>query len=106
MLTGQNGILNRTAIEEENGIRAVIPNGFYIARYEAGLPADENLWAWKNNAIYGCTNGKDSGSLDGNRNENIGTMTPVSKKNNASWNRVSQTNAVKLSKKCMKEVQQ
>ena len=72
MLTGQNGILNRTAIEEENGIRAVIPNGFYIARYEAGLPADENLWAWKNNA---------------------------------SWNRVSQTNAVKLSKKCMKEVQ-
>ena len=73
--------------------------GFYIARYEAGLPADEKLWSWKDNATYGWTNGKEAGSLDGDRNTNIDAMTPVSKKNNASWNRVSQVNAVKLSKK-------
>ena len=73
--------------------------GFYIARYEAGLPTDENLWEWKNNAIYGWTNNQSAGSLNGERNTNIDTMVPVSKKNNASWNRVSQQNAKILSEK-------
>ena len=73
--------------------------GFYIARYEAGLPADENLWSWQNDAKYGWTNGKNPGDTEGERNSNISKMTPVSKKNNASWNRVSQVNAITLSEK-------
>ena len=73
--------------------------GFYIARYEAGLPADEKLWSWQNGATYGWTNNKNPGDLEGERNSNISEMTPVSKKNNASWNRVSQESAVTLSKK-------
>ena len=73
--------------------------GFYIARYEAGLPADENLWSWQNDAKYGWTNGKNPGDTAGERNSNISKMTPVSKKNNASWNRVSQVNAITLSEK-------
>ncbi len=81
--------------------------GFYIARYEAGLPEDNSLWKKENGAAYGWTNGKSNGSLEGNRNNDknetpvsqIAGMIPVSKKNNASWNRISQQNAVEVSKK-------
>ena len=72
--------------------------GFYIARFEAGLPESSNLWERKDGAVYGWTNGEEAGSLNGNRNENISKMIPVSKKNNASWNRISQKNAVVVSK--------
>ena len=73
--------------------------GFYIARYEAGLPTNDKLWSWKNNAEYGWTNEQIAGSLDGDRNTNIDTMIPVSKKNNASWNKISQEQAINVSKK-------
>ena len=80
--------------------------GFYIARYEAGLPENSELWAKKDGATYGWTNGQAAGSLNGTRNEKNGKqisefedMVPVSKKNNASWNRISQKNAVAVSKK-------
>ena len=71
--------------------------GFYIARYEAGLPENNSLWAKKDEATYGWTNGQAAGSLNGTRNTD--SMIPVSKKNNASWNRISQKNAVAVSKK-------
>ena len=71
--------------------------GFYIARYEAGLPENNSLWAKKDGATYGWTNGQPAGNLSGNRN--VDTWAPVSKKNNASWNRISQKNAVAVSKK-------
>ena len=81
--------------------------GFYIARYEAGLPENSALWSKKNGATYGWTNGQAAGSTGGNRNNDeknipvsqIDGMIPVSKKNNASWNRISQKNAVAVSKK-------
>ena len=73
--------------------------GFYIARYEAGLPQNSALWERKNNATYGWTNGELAGSLSGDRNTNILGMKPVSKKNNASWNRISQENALDVSSK-------
>ena len=79
--------------------------GFYIARYEAGLPEDKTLWS-KEGGTYGWTNGENAGSLNGNRNEKNGKkiseidgMIPVSKKKNASWNRISQKNAAAISKK-------
>ena len=79
--------------------------GFYIARYEAGLPEDKTLWS-KDGGTYGWTNGENAGSLSGNRNEKNGKqiseiegIIPVSKKNNASWNRISQINAEEVSKK-------
>ena len=71
--------------------------GFYIARYEAGLPENEKLWAKRDGATYGWTNGEESGSLNGTRDTT--SMIPVSKKNNASWNKISQKNAVTVSKK-------
>ena len=70
--------------------------GFYIARYEAGLPEDKTLWT-KNGGTYGWTNGEAAGSLKGNRNTTA--MIPVSKKNNASWNGISQKNALTVSQK-------
>ena len=80
--------------------------GFYIARYEAGLPENSELWAKKDGATYGWTNGQAAGNTSGTRNEKDGKqisefndMVPVSKKNNASWNRISQKNAVAVSKK-------
>ncbi len=73
--------------------------GFYIARFEAGLPENSDLWERKDGAAYGWTNGEEAGSLNGNRNDNISEMIPVSKKNNASWNRISQKNAVDVSRK-------
>ena len=80
--------------------------GFYIARYEAGLPENSELWAKKDGTTYGWTNGQAAGNTSGTRNEKNGKqisefedMIPVSKKNNASWNRISQKNAVAVSKK-------
>mgnify|MGYP004631211853 CR=1 FL=1 len=71
--------------------------GFYIARYEAGLPENDKLWAKEDGATYGWTNNQAAGSLNGTRDTT--SMIPVSKKNNASWNRISQKNAVKVSEK-------
>ena len=69
--------------------------GFYIARYETGLPEDETLWP-KKGGTYGWKNAT-------NKDRNVDTMLPVSKKNNASWNRISPKNALTVSKKmyCM-----
>ena len=80
--------------------------GFYVARYEAGLPENNELWGKKDGAIYGWTNGQAAGSTSGNRNEKdrkqiseFDDMIPVSKKNNASWNKISQVNAKIVSQK-------
>ena len=70
--------------------------GFYIARYEAGLPEDNTLWKKENGAIYGWKNAS-------NKDRNVDTIIPVSKKNNASWNRISQTNAKTVSEKMYKD---
>ena len=80
--------------------------GFYVARYEAGLPENSELWGKKDGAIYGWTNGQAAGSTSGNRNEKdrkqiseFDDMIPVSKKNNASWNKIGQVNAKIVSQK-------
>ena len=59
--------------------------GFYIARYEAGVPETASFYANKDGANYVTWN------------KNVETGAPVSKKNNQSWNFISQENAVKVS---------
>lgn len=58
--------------------------GFYMGRFEAGLPESSGLWANKSGAAYKVTG------------RNSSTIIPVSKKNNASWNRITQINAEKV----------
>ena len=60
--------------------------GFYIARYEAGVPSTADFYANKDGAIY-----------EKKEKKNIETGSPVSKKNNQSWNFITQENAVKVS---------
>ena len=74
--------------------------GFYVARYEAGLPENKDNALWSKNGgknTYRWTNGEAPGSTKGSRNTT--SMIPVSKKNNASWNRISQVNAKIVSQK-------
>ena len=60
--------------------------GFYIARYEAGVPSIADFYANTDGATY-----------EREEKKNVGTGSPVSKKNNQSWNFISQQNAVKVS---------
>ena len=60
--------------------------GFYIARYEAGIPSTADFYANTDGATY-----------EKEEKKNMGTGFPVSKKNNQCWNFISQENAVKTS---------
>ena len=64
--------------------------GFYIARYEAGLPT--TFYENKDGAVYVRDEKK-----------NTASEIPVSKKNTPSWNFISQQNAVEVSKNMYKE---
>lgn len=59
--------------------------GFYVARYEAGVP-NSNFYSVQDGAAYITTSVK-----------NVSNLKPVSKKDTFSWNYISQTNAVTLS---------
>ena len=68
--------------------------GFYVARYEAGVP-NEEFYSTTNNAEY-VTNAK--------KNSNdVLSLSPVSKKNTFSWNYISQEKAVTVSENMYKE---
>lgn len=60
-------------------------NGFYVARFEAGIP-------------NGAKNGTEYST-----EKNVTTYTPVSKKGSAVWNYIDQTNAIKVAKKMYEE---
>ena len=62
--------------------------GFYVARYEAGVPSDAPFYANEDGTTYYTSGSK-----------NVDTYKPVSKANNQSWNYISQPNAVKVSQK-------
>ena len=64
--------------------------GFYIARYEAGVPSDASFYANSNGATY--ITEKDTNILDNG-------YKPVSKKNNQAWNYISQKTAKALGEK-------
>ena len=60
--------------------------GFYIARYEAGVPSNAPFYANTNGAKYETSSKK-----------NTDQYIPVSKKNTPSWNYISQTNSKTVS---------
>ena len=64
--------------------------GFYIARYEAGVPSNASFYADSNGATY--VTDKDTNVLNSG-------YKPVSKKNNQAWNFVSQKTAKVLGEK-------
>ena len=82
---------------DENSVKQY--GGFYIGRFEAGLPKE--YWKKQEDGTYEL-------KWDGNY-ENIAQLserinipinyTPVSKKNNPSWNGITQENAKKVSEK-------
>lgn len=59
--------------------------GFYIARYEAGVPTEKDFYANQDGNTYERSS------------KNVETGRPVSKKNNQCWNFISQKNALKIS---------
>ena len=68
--------------------------GFYVARYEAGIP-EEMTEAYVNT---------DGGAYTQAEKKNNPNYTPVSKKGVQAWNRISQKNAKTVSKKwCLEE---
>lgn len=62
-------------------------NGFYVARYEAGIPEEmTDIYANTDNAQY-------------NTNRDVTDYTPVSKKGVQAWNLITQTNSKIVAKK-------
>ncbi len=74
--------------------------GFYVARYEAGVPSNAPFYASKDGDTYYYANGADINAKtnDGN-GKNTKDYKPVSKKENQVWNCISQLNAKKVSEK-------
>ncbi len=65
--------------------------GFYVARYEAGVPENANFYASDDGDLY-YTN-------ETNPSKNVTTYIPVSKKGVQVWNYISQENALEVSSK-------
>ena len=63
--------------------------GFYVARYEAGVPEEASFYVSEKSSTL--TNQKGEAK---NATDKIKTLSPVSKKGNQAWNFISQTNAV------------
>ena len=84
-----NGDTGWIWIDDGGNIESVKQNGgFYVARYEAGLPESAPFYPNEsNNYKYGTDR------------ENIELYVPVSKRNNACWNMITQKSAEILSSK-------
>ena len=82
--------------KEEGGNATSVANngGFYVARFEAGIPdnAPFSVNHKDNNSLTYYTNGS------GNNSKNTTSYIPVSKQGMQAWNYISQENAVKVSK--------
>ena len=65
--------------------------GFYVARYEAGVPEDANFYASNDGDIYYTDST--------NPSKNVTTYAPVSKKGVPTWNYISQVDALEVSSK-------
>ena len=77
--------------------------GFYIARYEAGIPDGKN--GQTKASFY--TEGAGEYNIKGRGNQSesaaVADLKPVSKKNHPSWNLITQENAVKVSSNMYKD---
>ena len=70
--------------------------GFYVARYEAGVPSNAPFYASKQGDVY-YTDEKEGENTS--KTKNTDKYTPVSKKGQQVWNYISQTNAKKVAEK-------
>ncbi len=68
--------------------------GFYIGRYEAGVPRDANFYVDSEGATYYGGEEKDSDA--------VLSMSPIVQKNTQSWNYISQEKAKKVSENMYK----
>ncbi len=71
--------------------------GFYIGRYEAGIPSTASFYETADNGNYLRTTSLNSGRDV--TEENGKTLKPVSRKNNPSWNDITQEHAREVSGK-------
>ena len=69
--------------------------GFYIARYEAGVPENANFYVASNST-------SDKAYKRENNMRDVNTYKPVSKKGNQVWNLISQINAKEVSENMYK----
>ena len=79
--TDEEGEANKESVEKYGG--------FYVARYEAGVPSDAPFYANTEGATY-YTN-------ETNPSKDVAAYKPVSKANNQSWNYISQEKAITVS---------
>ena len=89
--TGENAGKTITDWRDYGGNEASVTKygGFYVARFEAGVPSEAT-------DFYAS---KDGDAYKTNSEKNNNTYAPVSKKNNQSWNYISQINAKTVSVK-------
>lgn len=66
-------------------------DGFYVARYEAGVPANANFYVNTGDTTYYTATTTPS--------KNVDVYIPVSKPKNQAWNCITQINAIKVSEK-------
>ena len=70
--------------------------GFYVARYEAGVPSNAPFYASKQGDVY-YTDEKTGENTS--KTKDTDKYTPVSKKGQQAWSYISQTNAKKVAEK-------
>ncbi len=80
--TGQKSLTDLQA-RQKNGELTEKGVGFYVARYEAGIPEEATFHPSKTSNAYKTDD------------KNIGTIAPVSKKGYPAWSYISQTNSKK-----------
>ncbi len=84
-------------IDEEKNKKSVEENkGFYIARYEAGVPSNADFYVDESTSDKSY---KDANSKDTTQTKTGENLKPVSKARNQCWNLISQINALKVSER-------
>ncbi len=73
-------------------------HGFYVARYEAGVPENAPFYASKDGGAYKGIPKINEDNIFLEEGRNVDDYVPVSKKGNQVWNYISQKNAIKVAK--------
>ncbi len=78
--------------------------GFYVARYEAGVPTNAPFYANKDGQLYIQNKNPSTDQLIEDEEKKLSSdelnrkLIPVSKKENQCWNEITQKNAIKVAK--------
>ena len=94
---------------EENAESVAQNKGFYVGRYEAGIPKEAPFYSDEDGSTYWQQSYKNNDLGENSLTQgdyantyqikNVTTYKPVSKKNTPSWNWISQINAKEVSRK-------